>query len=137
MRRVCQHSTKWEVYEQILRVPFYVVFDRYENEFRLFQLQGDRYQAVSLPQAQFWFDALPLGLGVWQGAYQGVMGRWLRWYDEAGWIPTQAERADRLAAKLRELGIDRLVLLPNDREEYTSIRSYPLRIWQPDRKSVV
>jgi hypothetical protein len=72
------------------------VFDRYENNFRVFQAQGDRYQAVSLPQPQFWFEALQLGLGVWQGAYQGVSGLWLRWYDETGdWIPTQAERAEQ------------------------------------------
>jgi Uma2 family endonuclease len=96
LREISKPPTKWEVYESILRVPFYVVCDRYENNFRVFQLQGDRYQAVNLPQAQFWFEALQLGLGLWSGAHQGVTGRWLRWYDEAGnWIPTQAERAEQ------------------------------------------
>jgi Uma2 family endonuclease len=96
LREISKPPTKWEVYEYILRVPFYGVYDRYENNFRVFQSQGDRYQPVNLPQAQFWFEALQLGLGVWSGAYQGVTGRWLRWYDEAGdWIPTQAERAEQ------------------------------------------
>ncbi|WP_256364384.1 hypothetical protein [Nostoc piscinale] len=36
---------------------------------------------------------------------------WLRWYDADGnWIPTpveqESQRAERLAAKLQELGID-------------------------------
>jgi hypothetical protein len=69
-----------------------------------------------------------LGLGVWIGSYQGMVGEWLRWYDQGGeWISTYQEselqanlRADRerqraneadrraelLSAKLRELGID-------------------------------
>ncbi len=35
-----------------------------------------------------------LGLGVWTGRYEGVLGQWLRWYDAVGdWIPTNAERA--------------------------------------------
>ena len=36
---------------------------------------------------------LELGLGLWQGEYQGIERLWLRWYDEQGnWIPTEAER---------------------------------------------
>jgi len=35
---------------------------------------------------------LELGLGVWQGAYQGIEGKWLRWYEASGaWIPTEVE----------------------------------------------
>lgn len=54
---------------------------------------------------------LELGLGLWQGNYQGIDRLWLRWYDVNGnWIPTSAEqerqRAERLAAKLPELGIN-------------------------------
>jgi hypothetical protein len=46
-------------------------------------------------------------LGIWQGAYQGIEGQWLRYYDRADqWIPTPEERAEKLAARLRELGID-------------------------------
>jgi hypothetical protein len=69
-----------------------------------------------------------LGLGIWTGAYFGVEGQWLRWYDGDGnWVGTDREnlvqatqraddatqaadrertRADLLAAKLRELGIN-------------------------------
>jgi hypothetical protein len=69
----------------------------------------------------FWLPEIELGLGVWDGSYQGMAGQWLRWYDRNGeWILTAAERADlergradrlqeratRLAAKLQELGID-------------------------------
>ena len=114
LREVTQPPTKWQVYEQILRIPYYAVFDRYENQFRLFQLVGTRYQDLALPEQQHWFEELDLGLGVWQGEYQGAEGRWLRWQDaEGNWILTASEqaeqaqqRAERLAKKLRELGID-------------------------------
>ncbi len=113
--------TKWHVYEQMLQVPYYAIYDRTTNHFRLFQHQENRYQEVVVNEDGFWFEMLDLGLRVWEGVYQGVSGRWLRWFDRQGnWIPTQVERteqevqraeaaqerADRLANKLRELGID-------------------------------
>ncbi|WP_041596284.1 hypothetical protein [Halothece sp. PCC 7418] len=59
-----------------------------------------------------------LGLGLWEGEYQGINRLWMRWYDQNNnWIPTPAEpesqraeqanqRAERLAEQLRALGID-------------------------------
>jgi Uma2 family endonuclease len=103
VRELGKPPLKWEVYERILRVPFYVVFDRYEQNLRVFQLQGWRYQEMPLANSQFWFEDLQLGLGVWQGRYQGTEGRWLRWYDRAGvWIPTQAERVEQAEVQLAE-----------------------------------
>lgn len=95
LREVNKPPTKWEVYERILRIPYYVVYDRYENYLRIFQLRGNRYEAVSLPENRFWFDELELGLGLWEGSYQNTTGLWLRWYNTAGWIPTLVERAEQ------------------------------------------
>jgi Uma2 family endonuclease len=135
LREVNQPPTKWQVYEQVLRIPYYVLFDRYVHEFRLFRLEGTRYQAVDISGQGYWFEELGLGLGVWSGWYDRHEGQWLRWYTRSGeWVPTLAEqvqaeqqraederqraederqraederqRADRLATKLRELGIN-------------------------------
>lgn len=128
LREVNKPPTKWEVYERILRVPYYVVFDRYTNQLRAFSLLPTRYQELSLPNHRLWLEDVQIGLGLWQGSYQDTEGVWLRWYDATGsWIPTQAEkteqerqqrelaqlqaqqerqRSERLAARLRELGID-------------------------------
>ncbi len=128
LREVNQPPTKWQVYEQILRVPYYAIFDRYENDFRLYQLVGTRYQLVALSEQRYWFEELGLSLGIWQGEYEGAMGQWLRWQDAAhSWIPTdkqraeqaderaeqehqraeqERQRAERLAERLRSLGID-------------------------------
>ena len=95
IRSVNQPPTKWEVYEQILRIPYYVIYDRYENQLRAFRLNGNRYEALSLPDGRLWLAEIQLGLGLWQGSYQGTTGLWLRWYDETGWIPTLAERAEK------------------------------------------
>ncbi|HAJ61756.1 MAG TPA: hypothetical protein DCP31_23005, partial [Cyanobacteria bacterium UBA8543] len=86
-------SRKWEVYEQILRIPYYVVFSRYTNQLRAFKLEGGYYQELELQQSRVWIPELDLGLGLWQGEYQGIERLWLRWYDAQGnWIPTEAEQ---------------------------------------------
>jgi Uma2 family endonuclease len=96
LREVNQPPTKWQVYEQILRIPYYVVFDRYTLQFRLFRLVATRYEEVALADRRYWFTELELGLGVWQGRYNEVEGEWLRWYDAAGnWLATAAERAEQ------------------------------------------
>jgi Uma2 family endonuclease len=112
---------KWEVYERILRIPYYVVFDRYTNQMRVFGLDRTRYQEIPVTNQRIWFEEIRLGLGVWQGIYQGTEGLWLRWFNAADrWLPTASEwaqlesqraelesqRAERLAARLRELGED-------------------------------
>jgi hypothetical protein len=62
-----------------------------------------------------------LALTFWQGEFEGVQARWLRWCAEGGGlVPSgkekaqqetaraerEAARAARLAAKLRELGVE-------------------------------
>ncbi|MGK7924083.1 MAG: Uma2 family endonuclease [Spirulina sp.] len=87
--------TKWEVYEEILQVPYYVVYDRYANQFLGFALRSGKYEALELPEGRLWLEELELGLGLWQGNYEEVEGLWLRFYDRRGnWIPTPEERAE-------------------------------------------
>jgi Uma2 family endonuclease len=137
LRDASAPPNKWTVYEQILRIPYYFVFNRFTNELQAFGLMMARYQPLPLtPVGEasqgVWLEAAQLGLGLWDGTYQGLQRRWLRWYDqEQNWIPTPAEqatqqaeqatqraeqeaqraeqeaqRAERLAARLRALGID-------------------------------
>ncbi|MEO0534824.1 MAG: Uma2 family endonuclease [Cyanobacteria bacterium P01_A01_bin.123] len=120
--------SKWQVYEQILRVPYYVVFDRYRDQLRVFHLTSGHYEAMDLSDDRFWISELKIGMGTWQGTYQGIERLWLRWFDQHNvWIPTadehavaaekallkerqraesERQRAERLAEKLRSLGID-------------------------------
>ncbi|MBN3887958.1 MAG: Uma2 family endonuclease [Nostoc sp. JL31] len=111
LREINQPPTKWEVYERILRVPYYIVFDRYTDKLQVFQLVADSYSALDLSTPRVWMPGLELGLGLWRGSYQGIERLWLRWYDASGnWLFTplerESQRANRLAAQLRELGVN-------------------------------
>jgi Uma2 family endonuclease len=100
LRVVGKPPTKWQVYEQILRVPYYAIFDRYSNQFRMFSLQATQYIEITISDQKFWFKEIELGLGIWSGSYQGMEGQWLRWYDQSGnWILTNQE--DKLRANQR------------------------------------
>ncbi|NJO15723.1 MAG: Uma2 family endonuclease [Thioploca sp.] len=128
VRDVKQPPTKWQVYEQILQIPYYLIFSRTANELRVFQWQAGRYHVLTLNEGKVWLPEIQLGIGLWYGAYQGLERHWLRWYDaQHHWIPTPLEqleqehhraeqehyraererqRAEHLAAQLRALGIE-------------------------------
>ncbi|MBD1940449.1 Uma2 family endonuclease [Microcoleus sp. FACHB-68] len=93
-----QPPGKWEVYERILRIPYYVVFNRYNDQLRAFSLQAGSYQELELSEPKIWMPDIDLGLGLWQGVYEGLDRLWLRWYDaEGNWILTEEEAAQRQA----------------------------------------
>ncbi len=114
-----------------MKVPYYVVFDPLQQIqgdanmagalLRVWTISPTGYVELSPPSGltdvgqTVWLEGIGLGLTLWFGAYEEDIPRlWLRWCDRVGQlIPTGAEgqvaerqRAERLAQKLRELGID-------------------------------
>ena len=98
-------------------VGYYVIHDPLhqvmDDELRIHRLREERYER----QESWWFPELRLGLTLWDGVFEAVRSRWLRWVDEHGApIPTgreqrqradqERQRAERLAALLRRSGID-------------------------------
>ncbi|MGI0482876.1 Uma2 family endonuclease [Geminocystis sp. CENA526] len=122
LREINQPPNKWEVYERILRIPYYFVYNRYNNEFQGFGLTTNRYQNLSQTEQGFWLPEVRMGLGLWQGSYQGIERLWLRWYDEEGnWLLTPTEReqqradqAEKENQRLRELLRQAGVEIPDD-----------------------
>lgn len=115
-----EDTRKLELYAS-LGVLYYAIWDpgKFLNEqpLRLLTLS----EGVYVPLEGHLLKRINLGLKVWHGAYEGFEVDWLRWCDAAGnVIPTGAEatqaaqrkaesaqqRAERLAAKLRELGVE-------------------------------
>jgi Uma2 family endonuclease len=113
---------KWFFYEQILKVPTYVVFEPELGLLEVYRLQSDRY-VLEQPNenGHHWFEELQLFLGTWRGEKEGRSGYWLRWWDaEAKALPwaiekvemekqraeAEKQRADRLAEMLRIQGIN-------------------------------
>jgi hypothetical protein len=53
-------------------------------------------------------------IGIWQGSYENMELPWLRWWDREGnllltgdeLVEKERQRADRLAQRLRELGVN-------------------------------
>lgn len=57
---------KFEVYEQYLRVPHYIVYSRSTPRLRYFKLDGGRYQEQGIDQKTplIWLADLEIGLGM-------------------------------------------------------------------------
>jgi Uma2 family endonuclease len=104
LREIRKPPTKWQVYEQILQIPYYVVFSREKpDKFQIFQNQNGRYHALTLSEKRCWFPKIQLGLGVWDGTYYNIKHQWLRWYDAKGqWIPTLQEREELAKTRVKE-----------------------------------
>ncbi|MBW4615619.1 MAG: Uma2 family endonuclease [Desmonostoc vinosum HA7617-LM4] len=127
--------SKWEVYERILRIPYYVVFSRYTNELQAFHLVGGHYEAMNLTDGRLLMPEIDLSLGLWQGSFRDIERLWLRWFTLSGeLIPEPSEevaaatervilaqqearearqeaeqakrKAEQLAERLRQLGVN-------------------------------
>lgn len=81
-----QPPSKWEVYELILRIPYYIVFSRYTNKLQGFHLVGGHYEPMNLSQGRLLMPELGLSLGLWQGSFQDIERLWLRWFTVDGEI---------------------------------------------------
>jgi Uma2 family endonuclease len=106
---------KFWVYEQAIRVPFYGIYEVKKASVEIYQLVRGKYELISVNErGHYPIEPLNVELGIWPGRYQNLELPWLRWWDNqgnlllTGWEQTQlAEaRAERLAAKLRELGVN-------------------------------
>lgn len=117
--------TKWQVYEIILKVTYYFVFSKYNNQLTEFRLVGNRYREQVLTGSRFGIPEIKFSLGWWEGSFLQNQRLWLRWYDVKGNLVLSPEeferqraqlesqraeierqRANRLADRLRAMGIN-------------------------------
>lgn len=99
---------KFEVYETRLRVPYYFVYSRFTQRLRYFKLEGRQYQEQPLNSEAplVWLTDLEIGLGIWQGEFEGVTAAWLRWCDpEGNWLLTDTEQ-ERLIRQQTQQKLD-------------------------------
>ncbi|MEG4586003.1 Uma2 family endonuclease [Microcoleus sp. MOSTC5] len=95
---------KWFFYEQVIKVPRYVIFRPHIGRIEVYALESGRYENQNPDEnGRYLIPGLNLFLGVWQGTREGRTGYWLRWWNAAGelllWPEERAEderqRADR------------------------------------------
>lgn len=120
---------KFWVYEQIIRPAFYGIYEVQKASVEVYQWIGGQFQlVVANERGHYPISPLQVELGIWQGYYQNANLPWLRWWDAEGnllltgderaqqanqqleqtnqQLELEHQRAERLAAKLRQLGID-------------------------------
>ncbi|MGK7933041.1 MAG: Uma2 family endonuclease [Microcystaceae cyanobacterium] len=98
---------KKEIYQDIFRTPNYYWFDPKTLEFQGFYLINGKYEVIT-PNEQGWLWSEQLGL------YLGIYQSQLRFFTpQSQLVPTleesaqiQEQRAERLAQRLRDLGVD-------------------------------
>jgi Uma2 family endonuclease len=99
---------KFWIYEQVIKPAFYGIYEVNKASIEVYELIGGQYQLLAANERGH-YSITPMGieLGLWQGEYQNAELPWLRWWDLQGnLLLTGEERANRLAAQLRALGIE-------------------------------
>ncbi|WP_196797651.1 Uma2 family endonuclease [Gloeocapsa sp. PCC 7428] len=113
-KRRGEYSTKKNFYAE-LEILYYVVYNpqrRKKPPLEVYRLENGEY--LLQRGNPVWLPEIGLAIGNEKGTYQGITRDWLYWYDEQGvrfLTPEERamdaeQRAQRLAAELRKLGID-------------------------------
>ncbi|MEG4454778.1 Uma2 family endonuclease [Microcoleus sp. N9_A1] len=90
-----QRPGKFWVYERIMRIPYYCIYEINTGRLEVYSLNNGFYQQL-LPNDRAHYPIAPMGveLGLWEGSYQNQTMLWLRWWDSEGnLLLTGTERA--------------------------------------------
>jgi len=77
---------KFWVYERIIRVPYYAIYEITHGKLEVYELMNTGYQKLE-PNQRGHYPIIPLGveLGLWQGSYLNNPEQiWLRWWGSTG-----------------------------------------------------
>lgn len=111
-----EDTRKLEQYARI-KVPYYVIYDPEHHlssrRLRIFQMSGASY----IEKVDSVFPEVGLSLVEWEGHFDGLTCVWLRWATLGGKLlavgteerdraEQERERAERLAEKLKSMGVD-------------------------------
>jgi len=76
-----EKAGKFWVYEQAIRIPFYLIFDGFRDKLEAYNLLDGRYVKMS-PNDRGHYAIAPMGVELGLIVENGVS--WLRWWDESG-----------------------------------------------------
>ena len=94
---------KWFFYEQVIRVPRYVIFRPHTGRIEVYALESERYDNQDPDEnGRYLIPGLDRFLGVWVGTREGRTGNWLCWWNAAGelllwpeeWAEAERQRAE-------------------------------------------
>jgi hypothetical protein len=129
-------SGKFWIYERRIRPAYYGIYEVDPGRIEMYQRASRRFRRLPANEhGRYPIEEIGLELGLWRGHFLGVAVPWMRWWDAQGrLLPTgeeraaeerqradqehqraeeehrraeeERQRAERLAARLRELGVD-------------------------------
>ena len=120
-----QRPGKFWVYERIMRIPYYGIYEIRSGRLEVYNLINGFYQQlVPNDRGRYAIAPIDLELGLWQGSYQNQTMLWLRWWDSEGnLLLTGAERASlaeealSAEARSRRAAIPRLLAMGLNAEQ--------------------
>jgi hypothetical protein len=86
---------KWYFYEQVLKVPYYGIFEPLSGDFQVYQLnESGHYDRLLIEESgRYWIEPMQLSIAAWKGVRHQRMGYWLRFWDaEGNMLPWAAEK---------------------------------------------
>jgi Uma2 family endonuclease len=116
-----EYTTELDKYAE-LGVLYYVIYSsrrKRKPKLEVHKLVDGKYRLQGM--SPVWMEEIGLGIGCERGNYAGVTREWLYWYNEVGQryltpnelirsgeqrAQMEAQRAERLAQRLRDLGLD-------------------------------
>ncbi len=97
---------KWYFYEQVLKVPYYGIFEPLSGDFQVYKLnEAGRYDRLLIEESgRYWIEPMQLSIAAWKGIRHQRMAYWLRFWDaEGNLLPWASEkRAEKEAEAERE-----------------------------------
>ncbi len=76
---------KFWVYERIIHVAYYGVYEIKTGNLEVYKLIGGSYSKMQPnEQGRYLIEPLEVELGLWSGTYQNQTQLWLRWWDTSG-----------------------------------------------------
>ncbi len=76
---------KFWVYERIIRMPYYGIYEINNGKLEVYRLMDGFYQLLTANErGHYPIAPLDVELGLWQGSYLNQTQLWLRWWDKQG-----------------------------------------------------
>jgi hypothetical protein len=76
---------KFWVYERVMRVPYYGIYDIVSGKLEVYHLVDITYEKLAANErGHYPIPPMQVELGLWQGFYQNQDMLWLRWWDLEG-----------------------------------------------------
>ncbi|HCA94275.1 MAG TPA: hypothetical protein DEP38_06290, partial [Cyanobacteria bacterium UBA9226] len=103
---------KFWVYEQVVRIPYYGIYEIKSSKLEMYQLVAGFYQKLEPNERGHYFiSPLEIELGLWRGSYQNQEQMWLRWWDKEGNLlligneraEVESDRANRENQRAQEM----------------------------------